>query len=81
VSSGTPGPALSHHGGRSLADVFISYSRRDTLFVQRLASSLDEQGKTSWIDTEGIADAEVFPQAIRAAIESSDAFLFVITPA
>ena len=64
-----------------MADVFISYSRRDTLFVQRLASSLEERGKTSWIDTEGIADAEVFPQAIRRAVESSDAFLFVITPA
>jgi WD40 repeat protein len=64
-----------------LADVFISYSRRDTPFVQRLASSLEGAGKTSWIDTEGIADAEVFPQAIRSAIEASDAFLFVITPA
>jgi WD40 repeat protein len=64
-----------------LADVFISYSRKDTLFVQRLASSLEGMGKTSWIDTERIADAEVFPQAIRSAIQASDAFLFVITPA
>jgi WD40 repeat protein len=64
-----------------LADVFISYSRKDTLFVQRLASSLEGAGKTSWIDTERIADAEVFPEAIRSAIETADAFLFVITPA
>ena len=67
--------------GRSVADVFISYSRTDTEFVQRLASSLHELGKSTWIDTSGIADAEVFPQAIRTAIEESDAFLFVITPA
>ena len=32
------------------------------------------------MDTEGIADAEVFPEAIKRAIEGSDAFLFVITP-
>jgi WD40 repeat protein len=67
--------------GRSVADVFISYSRTDIEFVQRLASSLHELGKSTWIDTSGIADAEVFPQAIRSAIEESDAFLFIITPA
>ncbi len=63
-----------------MADVFVSYSRRDTDFVQRVASSLEERGKSVWIDTRGIADTEVFPQALRTAIEGSDAFLFVITP-
>ncbi len=63
-----------------MADVFVSYSRRDADFVQRMASSLEERGKSVWIDTQGIADTEVFPQALRSAIEGSDAFLFVITP-
>jgi WD40 repeat protein len=67
--------------GRSVADVFISYSRADSEFVQQIASSLHELGRTPWVDTAGISDAEVFPQAIRTAIEESDAFLFVITPA
>ena len=64
-----------------MLDVFISYSRTDTEFVQRIASSLEENGKSAWVDTVGISDAEVFPRAIRSAIEESDAFLFVITPA
>jgi WD40 repeat protein len=64
-----------------MTDVFISYSRTDIEFVQRIASSLEEHGKSVWIDAEGISDAEVFPRAIRSAIEESDAFLFVITPA
>jgi len=64
-----------------VADVFISYSRTDSEFVQRLASSLLELGRSPWVDTVGIPDAEMFPQAIRTAIEESDAFLFVITPA
>ena len=64
-----------------MSDVFISYSRTDTEFVQRIASSLEENGKSAWVDTVGISDAEVFPRAIRSAIEESDAFLFVITPA
>ncbi len=63
-----------------MADVFISYSCRDSEFVQRMAASLEIRGKGSWLDTESIADAEVFPQAIRSAIEGSDGFLFVISP-
>ena len=63
-----------------MADVFVSYSRRDSEFVRRLADSVSERGKDVWLDTEGIPDAEVFPEAIKRAIEGSDAFVFVITP-
>lgn len=64
-----------------MADVFVSYSRHDAAFVRRLVGSIEDRGKQVWLDTEGIADAEVFPAAIKRAIEQSDAFLFVITPA
>src|SRR3954463_7828539 len=64
-----------------MADVFISYSRRDSLFVSALADGLRARGKDVWIDIEGIRDAEVFPDALRHAIESSDGFVFVISPA
>src|SRR5579863_6342500 len=63
-----------------MPDVFVSYSRRDSEFVRRLAESVSERGKEVWLDTEGIADGEVFPEAIKRAIEQSDAFVFVITP-
>jgi WD40 repeat protein len=63
-----------------MSDLFVSYSRRDSEFVARLAGSVTERGKQVWVDTEGIADAEVFPEAIKRAIEGADAFLFVITP-
>ena len=63
-----------------MADVFVSYSRRDGKFVERLVESISARGKEVWLDTEGIADGEVFPEAIRRAIEGSDAFVFVITP-
>jgi WD40 repeat protein len=63
-----------------LSDVFVSYSRRDGAFVGELVADLGLRGKSVWLDTEGIEDAAVFPDAIRLAIESSDAFVFVITP-
>jgi WD40 repeat protein len=63
-----------------MTDVFVSYSRRDDEFVGRLVESISARGKEVWLDTEGIADADVFPEAIKRAIEGSDAFVFVITP-
>jgi WD40 repeat protein len=63
-----------------VADVFVSYSRRDGEFVRRLVAALGERGKEAWVDVEGIRDAEVFPDRLRTAIEESDGFLFVISP-
>jgi len=64
-----------------MPDVFVSYSRQDSSFVTQLAEAIESSGKQVWIDTSGIEDTEVFPRVIRSAIESSDAFLFVISPA
>ena len=63
-----------------MADVFVSYSRRDAAFVGRLADALRERGKEVWVDVEGIRDAEVFPAVLREAVEGSDGFVFVISP-
>lgn len=63
-----------------MSDVFLSYSRRDSEFVQRLAGALSERGKDVWIDVDGIRDAEVFPAALQTAVERSDGFVFVISP-
>jgi WD40 repeat protein len=63
-----------------MPNVFVSYSRRDAGFVMRLAEGLKAGGKDVWVDVEGIRDAEVFPAALRRAIEGSDTFLFVISP-
>jgi WD40 repeat protein len=64
-----------------MADVFVSYSRRDAGFVRRLSDAISKLGgRDVWLDTEGIQDGEVFPEAIKRAIEQSDTFVFVITP-
>ena len=74
------GPIAGVSDWSALPDVFVSYSRRDGEFVRGLAADLESRGKSVWIDTQGIGDGEVFPDAIRRAIEQSDAFVFVITP-
>lgn len=60
--------------------VFISYSRKDKSFVQKLNDALDNSGVHAWVDWEGIEVASDWMATITSAIQSSDAFLFVISP-
>ncbi len=66
-----PNPAL---------DVFISYSRVDSDFARRLNEALQIQGKRTWFDQESIATGSDFQQEIYQGIESSDVFVFVLSP-
>ncbi|WP_346294110.1 TIR domain-containing protein [Sphaerothrix gracilis] len=61
-------------------DVFISYSRVDSDFSRRLNETLQIQGKRTWFDQESIASGTDFQQEIYRGIESSDVFLFVLSP-
>ena len=63
-----------------MADVFISYSRKDKAFVQRLDEALRQREREAWVDWEGIRPTEEFMQAIYSAIEGADTFLFILTP-
>ena len=63
-----------------MPDVFVSYSRRDGEFVRRLVAST-RTGQGGLARHRGNRRrARCFPEAIKRAIEQSDAFLFVITP-
>src|SRR6266705_4317181 len=61
-------------------EVFISYSRKDTDFVRRLAESLKSRGREAWVDWEDIRPTEEWMQAIYSAIEGANTFVFVLTP-
>jgi hypothetical protein len=63
-----------------MPDIFISYSRKDKDFVRRLDESLKTRGREAWVDWEDICPTEEWMQAIHAAIESTDTFIFVLTP-
>lgn len=63
-----------------MPDVFISYSRKDKTFVQTLHDALETHQRTTWVDWEGIPLSADWWAEIQAAIESSDTFVFVISP-
>ena len=64
----------------SSPEVFISYSRVDSDFARRLNEALQLQGKTTWFDQESIPSGTDYQQEIELGIESSDNFLFIISP-
>jgi len=60
--------------------IFISYSRKDKLFVRKLNDAIDAADIDAWVDWEGIPLSSDWMAEITAAIEGGDAFVFVISP-
>jgi tetratricopeptide (TPR) repeat protein len=59
--------------------VFISYSRDDQAYVDRLVAALAGHGIASWIDRE-VDYGTRWPQVVRAHIDTSAAVVVVMTP-
>jgi WD40 repeat protein len=59
---------------------FISYSRRDAGFVQRLVERLAQANRNVWVDFDDIAPTADWWKAIRTGIEAADSFIFIISP-
>ena len=60
--------------------IFISYAREDIAFVHRFHDALEDRGRKSWVDWEGIPPSDKWLARIRAAIDEADDFVFVISP-
>lgn len=59
---------------------FISYSRKDTKFVDNLENSLREAGILTWVDRGRLSAGEAWTESIAQALEQSLAVIFVISP-
>jgi hypothetical protein len=62
-----------------MAQIFISYSRRNLDAIKTLAHDLEEVGNRIWFDQELIG-GEPWWDNILVSIRKSDIFVFVITP-
>ncbi|MEP7134028.1 MAG: toll/interleukin-1 receptor domain-containing protein [Chloroflexota bacterium] len=61
-------------------DIFISYSRRDTEFVARLASDLDAHVAGVWFDQSTIQLGQNWHDEIMEGIRECKAFILVLSP-
>ncbi|GAB4508314.1 MAG: hypothetical protein OHK0046_00350 [Anaerolineae bacterium] len=64
-----------------MSDVFISYSRKNTEFVRKLVSRLNETGRAAWVDWKGIPlSAPNWWREVQDGIEKTNNFLFILSP-
>lgn len=61
-------------------EAFISYSRKNKAFVQKLATAFEKVNRLIWVDWEGIPLSAQWWQEIEEGIENANAFIFIITP-
>ncbi len=58
-------------------DVFISYSRKDSLIADRICAAFDREGITYFIDRQGIGGGMEFPDMLAEAIMKCKIVLFL----
>lgn len=63
-----------------MTQVFISYSRQDMEFVQRLAADLQQKGLDVWWDLSDIQGSDVWERKIEEGLRNSKYFIVVLTP-
>jgi hypothetical protein len=68
-----------HLDNITVSDIFISYSRNDKEFVQRLFQALEDKGRNPWVDWEGIPPSAKWLREIFEAIDKAEAFLFILS--
>ena len=63
-----------------MADIFISYSRKDKVFVTRLHEALKARQRQAWVDLEDIPPTADWQEKIKVGVEGARAFVFVLSP-
>jgi hypothetical protein len=59
--------------------LFISYSRRQTPFVDRLADKLEDDGYSLWLDYQSLVPARPWLEQIEAGLDNADMLLLVVS--
>lgn len=60
--------------------VFISYSRKDTNEIDKLARSIEQAGHATWVDRRGIGGGDQWDEQVAHAIAECDAFILALSP-
>lgn len=61
-----------------MGHIFISYSRKDEQYVNKLVEALENEGFDVWIDRE-LLTGDTWIQVINHKIDTCDAFVIVMT--
>lgn len=62
-----------------MAQLFISYSRKDTEFARKLTKRFEDEGFDAWVDWQDIPPSVDWMKEIQKGIEEADIFLFLVS--
>jgi hypothetical protein len=65
---------------RKSAKIFISYSRRDSEFADRLIRELEARGFDAWVDRKDIRGGTAWRESISQAMRECQAVIVVLSP-
>ena len=65
---------------KAACDVFISYSRKDKVFVRKLVDHLQNFKRTAWVDWQDIMPLSQWREEIQDGVLLADSFLFILSP-
>jgi WD40 repeat protein len=71
---------MADQPGAVRARIFVSYSRKDAAFVDRLVAELIARGYDAFLDREDISGGEAWKERLEQLILQADAVVFVISP-
>lgn len=74
------GGAMADQPSAVRARIFVSYSRKDAAFVDRLVAELIARGYDAFLDREDISGGEAWKERLEQLILQADAVVFVISP-
>lgn len=63
-----------------MADVFVSYARKDREAVTAVVEALRAAGKDIWVDLDEIVPSALWMEEIKTAIAAADSVVFFLTP-
>jgi TIR domain-containing protein len=70
----------AEHGAQERANIFVSYSRKDTPFIDRLEAALIARGFAPKIDRSDVFAFEDWWKRIEELIAKADTIVFVLSP-
>jgi hypothetical protein len=62
-----------------MGHVFISYSKKDILYAEKLINALRREGFNPWVDTEGLGAGTFWQTRLQKQIISCDAYILIMS--
>jgi hypothetical protein len=62
-----------------MGHIFISYSRNDLVYVQKLVNALRDQGFNPWVDLDELRTGTLWRERLYKQIKTCDAYLVILS--